>query len=68
MATETQVREAIKKALKNVSIGNSPEVYKRIQSKIGYQAMEAKIIKKMLAENMVPSEAIPQIEQEYNLF
>lgn len=64
---ENEVRKAIAEALKQVNEANYPEIHSRIQSKIGYQAIEAKIIQKMAADHFTPEQAIPHIEQEFNL-
>jgi len=73
MSRENELRNAIKNSLVNVSMANSPNIYKLIYNKKGklitrgYQIVETKIIKKLINNNMNISAAIPQLEMELDL-
>lgn len=69
-----QVREEIKSNLSNITKANSPHIYKAIflsNGKVninGYNAIEGKIIKKIISCQLPISAAIPQLELELDLF
>ena len=64
MDTEKAIREEIKKQLSNVTIKNAPKIFKKIQTKDGYQEIEARIIIMVVNDGITPSACIPQIESE----
>jgi len=69
---QDKLRLAIKKELAKVTESNSPAIWKRIHNKKGflnqkgYQQIESMVIKKMIAGQLTPQAAIPQLEMELN--
>ena len=67
---QDELRLAIKQELSKVSQANSPLIWALIHTDkgklnvIGYQRVEAMIIKKVIAGQLTPAAAIPQLEQE----
>ncbi len=73
MNRKTKLRIAIKSALENITKANSPNIFGMIYNKKGkvsprgYQIIEAKVIKKIINNNLNISSAIPQLEMEMDL-
>ena len=67
---QDKLRLAIKQELSKVTKANSPLIWAAIHSNKdtlnvkGYQRIEGLIIKKIIAGQLTPSAAIPQLEQE----
>jgi hypothetical protein len=70
---EYQLRIEIKAQLSKVTKANSPNVYHSIYNKNGslnlpgYGRIESKLIQKIIAGQLTPAAAIPQLEQELDL-
>jgi ABC-type glycerol-3-phosphate transport system substrate-binding protein len=70
---EYQLRIEIKAQLSKVTNANSPNVYNAIYNKNGsldlhgYGRIESKLIQKIIAGQLTPAAAIPQLEQELDL-
>ncbi len=60
----SQLRLQIAQALKKVTQANSPNIYAKIQTKKGYERIEATIIEKVLHNGITPDAAVPQLESE----
>ena len=69
---QDKLRLAIKKELAKVTESNCPVIWERIHNKKGflnqkgYQQIESMVIKKMIAGQLMPQAAIPQLEMELN--
>ena len=67
---QDKLRLAIKQELSKVTKANSPLIWAAIHSNKdklnlkGYQRIEGLVIKKIIAGQLTPSAAIPQLEQE----
>jgi hypothetical protein len=67
---ETQLRLEIKAQLSKITQANSPLIWVEIHKSngklntIGYTRIESRIIGKIIAGQLTPSAAIPQLEQE----
>jgi hypothetical protein len=67
---ETSLRLEIKAELQKVTKANSPLVWAKIHSPDGklningYTRIESRLIDKIIAGQLIPSAAIPQLEQE----
>ena len=67
---QDELRLNIKAELTKVTSANSPLIWALIHTDkgklnvIGYQRVEAMIIKKVIAGQLTPAAAIPQLEQE----
>jgi hypothetical protein len=70
---ETQLRLEIKQQLSKVTQANSPAIWSAIHkpdgtlNQAGYARIEAKLISRIIAGQIMPAAAIPQLEQEYDL-
>ena len=70
---ETQLRLEIKQQLSWVTKANSPHIWSAIHkpdgtlNPEGYARIEAKLIKRIIAGQITPAGAIPQLEQELDL-
>jgi len=70
---EYQLRLEIKKQLSNVTKANSPNIYAAIYNTNGklnmqgYSRTEGKLVQKIIAGQLTPAAAIPQLEQELDL-
>jgi hypothetical protein len=70
---EYQLRLAIKEQLSKVTRANSPHIYDAIYNgnaslnQTGYSRIEGKLIRKIIAGQLTPAAAIPQLEQELDL-
>lgn len=70
---EYQLRLEIKEQLSKVTRVNSPNIYASIfkgngsLNQIGYSRIEGKLIRKIIAGQLTPAAAIPQLEQELDL-
>ena len=70
---ESRLRLEIKQALSKVSEANSPNIWKAIHTssgklnQTGYARVEARLIHKIIAGQLTPEGAIPQLEQEMDL-
>ncbi len=70
---EYQLRLEIKEQLSKVTRANSPHIYTSIYTSSGglnpsgYSRIEAKLIQKIIAGQLTPAAAIPQLEQELDL-
>jgi DNA repair protein RadC len=61
---EKQLRDEILLQLKKVTRVNSPFIWEKIQTKKGYRILEEQIIRRVLAQQIVPAAIIPQMECE----
>jgi ABC-type glycerol-3-phosphate transport system substrate-binding protein len=70
---EYQLRLEIKEQLSKVTRANSPSIYAAIYhangilNVNGYARMEGKLVQKIIAGQLTPAAAIPQLEQELDL-
>lgn len=70
---EYQLRLEIKEQLSKVTRANSPHIYASIYNSngslnpSGYSRIEAKLIQRIIAGQLTPVAAIPQLEQEFDL-
>jgi len=70
---ETHLRLEIKVQLSKVTKANSPLIWTEIHkpngtlNAVGYTRIESRIIDKIIAGQLTPSAAIPQLEQEMDL-
>lgn len=70
---EYQLRLEIKEQLSKVTRANSSHVYASIYNgngslnPAGYSRIEGKLIRKIIAGQLTPAAAIPQLEQELDL-
>jgi ABC-type glycerol-3-phosphate transport system substrate-binding protein len=70
---EYQLRLEIKEQLSKVTRANSPNIYaaiynaKGLLNVNGYARMEGKLVQKIIAGQLTPAAAIPQLEQELDL-
>lgn len=70
---EYQLRLEIKEQLSKVSKANSPNIFTAIHNtsgslnQHGYFRIEGKLIQKIIAGQLTPSAAVPQLEQELDL-
>lgn len=70
---EYQLRLAIKEQLSKVTRANSSHIYSAIYNgngslnQTGYSRIEGKLIRKIIAGQLTPAAAIPQLEQELDL-
>jgi ABC-type glycerol-3-phosphate transport system substrate-binding protein len=70
---EYQLRLEIKEQLSMVTKANSPNVYAAIHNTNGslnfqgYARLEGKLVQKIIAGQLTPAAAIPQLEQELDL-
>jgi len=70
---EYQLRLEIKDQLSKVTKANSPNIYSAIHNTNGglnvngYVRMEAKLVQKIIAGQLTPAAAVPQLEQELDL-
>jgi len=70
---EYQLRLEIKDQLSKVTKANSPNIYSAIHNTNGglnvngYVLMEAKLVQKIIAGQLTPAAAVPQLEQELDL-
>jgi ABC-type glycerol-3-phosphate transport system substrate-binding protein len=70
---EYQLRIEIKEQLSKVTKANSPHIYAAIYNRngtlnpVGYSRIEGKLIQKIIAGQLTPAAAIPQLEQELDL-
>jgi len=65
-ALEQKLREEILQQLRKVTKVNSPHIWARIQTKVGYLKIEGMIIQRMLSQQIVPSAIIPQMEMAFD--
>jgi len=69
---QDKLRLAIKKELSKVTQANSPQIWAVIHNVKGYlnikgyQRIEGMVIKKIIAGQLTPEAAIPQLEMELN--
>jgi DNA repair protein RadC len=61
---EKQLRDEILRELKKVTRVNSPHIWQKIQTREGYRILEEQIIRRLLAQQIVPAAIIPQMECE----
>ena len=70
---EYQLRLEIKQQLSKVTKANSPNIYTVIYNTNGslnvngYARIEGKLVQKIIAGQLTPAAAIPQLEQELDL-
>jgi ABC-type glycerol-3-phosphate transport system substrate-binding protein len=70
---EYQLRMEIKEQLRKVTRANSPNIYAAIHHSNGslnlkgYARIEGKLVQKIIAGQLTPAAAIPQLEQELDL-
>lgn len=70
---EKQLRLEIKQQLSKVTQANSPNIWSAIHkpdgtlNSQGYARIEAKLIGRIIAGQITPAGAVPQLEQEYDL-
>ncbi len=70
---EYQLRLEIKEQLSRVTKANSPNIYSAIYSTNGnlnvngYARIEGKLVQKIIAGQLTPAAAVPQLEQELDL-
>ena len=70
---EYQLRLEIKEQLSKVTKANSPNVYAAIHNANGsldvqgYSRIEGKLVQKIIAGQLTPAAAVPQLEQEFDL-
>ena len=70
---ETQLRLEIKAQLSKVTQANSPLIWAEMHKSngklntVGYARIESRIINKIIAGQLTPGAAIPQLEQEMDL-
>ncbi|HEY4787992.1 MAG TPA: hypothetical protein VIH57_18185 [Bacteroidales bacterium] len=70
---EYQLRLEIKEQLSKVTKANSPNVFAAIYNPNGslnvngYARIEGKLVQKIIAGQLTPAAAIPQLEQELDL-
>lgn len=70
---EYQLRLEIKEQLSRVTKANCPNIYSAIYSTNGnlnvngYARIEAKLVQKIIAGQLTPAAAVPQLEQELDL-
>lgn len=70
---ELQLRIEIKEQLSKVTAANSPVIYAAIYNpngslnSKGYSRIEGKLVQKIIAGQLTPAAAVPQLEQEFDL-
>jgi ABC-type glycerol-3-phosphate transport system substrate-binding protein len=70
---EYQLRLEIKEQLSRVTRANSPNIYSAIHNSNGslnvngYARIEGKLVQKIIAGQLTPAAAVPQLEQELDL-
>ena len=65
--TEKKIRKNVLHELQKLTSENSPVLFKIIQTQKGYENLERVIISRVIKENSLPIEIIPQLEMEYGL-
>jgi hypothetical protein len=71
---EYQLRLEIKEQLRKVTKANSPNIHAALYQSNGslnvngYARIEGKLVQKIIAGQLTPAAAIPQLEQELDLF
>jgi hypothetical protein len=63
---EGELRRDILEQLRKVTRVNSPHLWKNLQTREGYLAMEEEIIRRVVALQIVPAAIIPQMESEFD--